>query len=83
MVLRKTRAAFLADVIAWDFFFSDRLHNMRFKNPNYFSNVASRIACVRDQDFSCGQSVPMQVTRATEEEYSEPDLVERKIVEIV
>ena len=83
MVHRKTRAAFVAHAIAWDFFFSDRLHNLRSKNPHNFSNLASRIGGVRDQEFSFCVSVPMQVNHASEEECSETDLVEINIVEIV
>ena len=83
MVDKKTRDAFLADVIFWDFFFSDRLHNLRSRNSNHFSILASKIAGVGDQAFSCCLNVPMQVNRATEEKRSEPDQVERNIVEIV
>ena len=85
MVHRKTGAAFLVDVIAWDFFFSDRLNILRSKNPHHLSNPAIRIAGVSDQKFSCCLSVPTQVNRATEEECSGEcsDLVERNIVEIV
>ena len=73
MVLRLTRAAFHADLIAWFFFFSDKLHNLRSRNPYLVSILARKITGVGEQEFSCCLYVPMQVNHATEDECSEPE----------